>query len=517
MKRIRNLILVFGDQLDLEAPLIQSIDPRQDQVWMAEVDEESEAVWSHKQKIVLFLSAMRHFAAALRDRGIPLDYRELDAVGGASFSSALRETLQSVRPESVQVTRPGSWSVLRSIEAVCDEEGLPLKLWEDSHFFTTPEDFSDFASHRKSVRMEYFYRGLRKRFGILMEADAPVGGVWNFDKENRKAFPKSGPRAPYGGHRRAVDTITEEVMALVGLRFSDHPGSLENFNWAVTREQALLDLNAFIEERLAHFGDHQDAMWRDEPWLFHSLLSASLNLKLLNPREVISAAESAYEKGLAPLASVEGFIRQILGWREYVRGIYWCHMPDYLEKNTMGASADLPGFFWNGDTEYECLRQSIGQTLSHGYAHHIQRLMVTGLYALLMGVHPKRVHEWYLAIYVDAVEWVELPNVLGMSQFADGGLMASKPYVATGKYIQRMSNYCQACPKNPEKRTGEDACPFTTLYWDYLMRHETDLKGNQRMQLQLRNLNNLSDEEHSAILETANCFKGKNQVEGVRV
>ncbi len=510
------MILVFGDQLDLEAPLIQSIDPRQDRVWMAEVDEESEAVWSHKQKIVLFLSAMRHFATALRDRGIPLDYRELDAVGGASFSSALRETLQSVRPESVQVTRPGSWSVLRSIEAVCDEEGLPLKLWEDSHFYTTPEDFSDFASHRKSVRMEYFYRGLRKRFGILMEADAPVGGVWNFDKENRKAFPKSGPRAPYRGHRRAVDTITEEVMALVGLRFSDHPGSLENFNWAVTREQALLDLNAFIEERLAHFGDHQDAMWRDEPWLFHSLLSASLNLKLLNPREVIAAAESAYEKGLAPLASVEGFIRQILGWREYVRGIYWCHMPDYLEKNTMGASADLPGFFWNGDTEYECLRQSIGQTLSHGYAHHIQRLMVTGLYALLMGVHPKRVHEWYLAIYVDAVEWVELPNVLGMSQFADGGLMASKPYVATGKYIQRMSNYCQACPKNPEKRTGEDACPFTTLYWDYLMRHETDLKGNQRMQLQLRNLNNLSDEERRAILETANCFKGKNQVEGVR-
>lgn len=517
MKRIGNLILVLGDQLDLDAPLIESIDPERDLVWMAEVDEEAEAVWSHKQKIVLFLSAMRHFADALRDRGIRVDYRELDAVGGASFTSALKETLQSLRPEAVHLTRPGSHSALQSIEAVCREADLPFNLLEDSHFFTTPSDFSDFASSRKSVRMEYFYRGLRKRFGILMEDEKPVGGLWNFDKENRKAFPKSGPQSPYSGHRRAVDSITEAVMAQVGVRFSEHPGSLANFSWAVTREQALEDLNAFIEERLPYFGDHQDAMWRDEPWLFHSLLSASLNLKLLNPREVIAAAESAYESGHAPLAAVEGFIRQILGWREYVRGIYWTHMPDYLEKNAMGASADLPDFFWNGDTEYECLRQSIGQTLRHGYAHHIQRLMVTGLYSLLMGVHPKRVHEWYLAIYVDAVEWVELPNVLGMSQFADGGLMASKPYVATGKYIQRMSNYCQSCPKNPEKRTGEDACPFTTLYWDYLIRHETALKGNQRMQLQLRNLNNLADEERTAILEAANCIKEKNKVEGVRI
>ena len=517
MMQIRNLILVLGDQLDLDAPMIQSIDAGRDVVWMAEVDEESEAVWSHKQRIVLFLSAMRHFAEALRDQGISVDYRELDAVGGASFSSALKESLQSLRPEAVHLTRPGSHAALQSIEAVCREVNVSFKLLEDSHFFTTPADFKDFASSRKSLRMEYFYRGLRKRFDILMEGEKPVGGQWNFDKENRKAFPKSGPQSPYSGHRRAVDAITETVTAQVGIRFADHPGSLENFSWAVTREQALDDLDSFIKKRLPYFGDHQDAMWRDEPWLFHSLLSASLNLKLLNPREVIAAAVSAYEDGYAPLAAVEGFIRQILGWREYVRGIYWTHMPEYLEMNAMGASAELPDFFWNGDTEYECLRQSIGQTLKHGYAHHIQRLMVTGLYALLIGVHPKRVHEWYLAIYVDAVEWVELPNVLGMSQFADGGLMASKPYVATGKYIQRMSNYCQACPKNPEKRTGEDACPFTTLYWDYLIRHKSHLKGNQRMQLQLRNLNNLADEERVAILEAAEGIKEKNRVEGVRV
>ena len=506
MKPTRNLILVLGDQLDLESPLIKNMDPSMDQIWMAEVEEESVHVWSHKQKIVLFLSAMRHFREVLLKRGLPLLYTELNE-GADSFSLCLRDALKEYQAEFVTVLRPGSWRVLEVIESVCKEFSVTLKVCEDDHFFTSPKDFKIFAENRKATRMEYFYRGLRKQYDILMKEGKPIGGLWNFDKENRKAFSKKGPDSPYQGHRHEPDSITKEVIALVEKYFPNHPGSLDSFYWAVTREQALTDLTNFVEYRLPSFGTHQDAMWKDEPWLFHSLLSSSLNLKLLGAKEVVKAAEQAYYVKGIPLSAVEGFIRQILGWREYVRGVYWTYMPEYLEKNALAASAELPEFYWTGETEYECLKQSIGQTLKYGYAHHIQRLMVTGLYALLLGVDPKAIHKWYLGIYIDAVEWVELPNVTGMSQFADGGLMASKPYVATGKYIQRMSNYCESCPKNPEKRLGPDACPFTNLYWDFLLRHEDALKKNQRMQLQLRNLNRLSEEDRLAIKKQARTFK----------
>jgi deoxyribodipyrimidine photolyase-related protein len=271
----------------------------------------------------------------------------------------------------------------------------------------------------------------------------------------------------------------------------------------VTPDDARAALDDFITHRLPHFGRYQDAMWmqpvRPQPYLFHSRISTALNLKLLNPREAVSAAERAYRNGHAELASVEGFIRQILGWREYVRGIYWHAMPEYAGRNALGASLPLPAFYWTGETDMRCLRETLRQTLELGYAHHIQRLMVTGLFALLLGVHPHEVHRWYLAIYVDAVEWVELPNTLGMSQYGDGGIMASKPYVATGKYIQRMSNYCQGCRFNPAESTGPQACPFTTLYWDFLLRHETALRKNQRMTMQLKNLARLSDDNRAAI------------------
>ncbi len=288
---------------------------------------------------------------------------------------------------------------------------------------------------------------------------------------------------------------TREVIDLVAQRFEAHPGSLAHFNWPTTPGQAERALAAFVEHRLPSFGRYQDALWTDEPFLYHSLLSSSLNLKLLNPAQVVQAAEDAYHAGHAPLASVEGFIRQILGWREYVRGIYWHHMPEYADRNALDANAPLPDFYWTAETEMQCLAQAIGQTLKHGYAHHIQRLMVTGLFALLLGVEPRQVHEWYLAVYVDAVEWVELPNTLGMSQFGDGGVMASKPYCASGNYINRMSNYCSGCQYNPANATGEDACPFTTLYWDFLDRNKRRLKSNTRMKLQLANLVRKSDEE----------------------
>jgi deoxyribodipyrimidine photolyase-related protein len=412
--------------------------------------------------------------------------------------------------------RPGEWRVLESLKKVCERMEVDLELREDRHFFATPADFAEHAEGRKSLRMEFFYREMRKRFDVLMDGDKPAGGDWNFDKDNRDSFGKSGPGETGKGPAHRSDAVTEGVLELVAKRFADHPGSLDSFAWPVTRAEAKRDLKRFIAERLPVFGQYQDAMWTEEPWLYHSLISSCLNLKLLNPREVVAAAEEAYRSGHAPIAAVEGFIRQILGWREYVRGIYWNYMPEYIDRNTMGAEEPLPEFYWSGETDLECLRQAVGQTLQHGYAHHIQRLMVTGLYALLLGVNPKRVHEWYLAVYIDAVEWVELPNVLGMSQFGDGGLMASKPYIATGSYINKMSNYCKNCPKNPKKKVGEDACPFTTLYWDYLLRHEDKLRKNNRMALQVRNLSRLEDPERKEIRAAAKkvrenpavCFTG---------
>jgi deoxyribodipyrimidine photolyase-related protein len=489
MKPLRHLVLVLGDQLDANASALQDFDPQQDLLWMAEVAEESTHVWSSRQRTTVFLSAMRHFAQQLRERGLPLHYTVLDdPANTGTLAGELSRSLQLYQPQSLLMTAPGDWRVLQALRGVASAHGLPLEIRDDTHFFSTVRDFDRHAQGRKQLRLEYFYRELRQRTGILMQDGKPVGGQWNYDVENRGSFGKTGPGALPAPTRFAPDDITREVIALVQTRFATHPGSLDSFGWPVTREQALLALDAFIAQRLPQFGQYQDALWEGEVWLYHSHLSCALNLKLLDPREVCSAAEAAWQSGHAPLAAVEGFIRQILGWREYVRGIYWTQMPGYLERNAMNATAPLPDFYWTGDTDMACLRDAILQTLQHGYAHHIQRLMVTGLYALLTGVDPKQLHQWYLAVYVDAVEWVELPNTLGMSQYADGGLMASKPYIATGKYIARMSNHCQGCRYNPDLSSGPDACPFTVHYWAYLRRHQATLARNPRMALQVKNL-----------------------------
>jgi deoxyribodipyrimidine photolyase-related protein len=366
-------------------------------------------------------------------------------------------------------------------------------------------DFAAHAQGRKQLRMEFFYREMRRRHKVLMDGDEPAGGQWNFDEDNREAFPKTGPSFVPPAPHFAPDAITREVIALVNEHMASHPGTLTDFAWPVTRMDAMEALHGFITQRLAHFGRYQDALWPNEPTLWHSLLSAALNLKLLHPREVVEAAERAWRNGHVPLASAEGFIRQILGWREYVRGIYWTHMPDYLERNALQAKEALPAFYWTGDTDMACLRDAIQQTLKLGYAHHIQRLMLTGLYPLLLGVDPKAVHAWYLAVYVDAVEWVELPNVLGMSQYADGGVMASKPYIASGKYIQKMSagSLCAGCRFKPAERTGDSACPFTTLYWDFLIRHEDMLARNPRTVMQVKNLTRLDAAERQRIQRQA--------------
>lgn len=435
-------------------------------------------------------------------------YRQLDDRGNrGDFRRELKAAVKKHRPEKLILVEPGEWRVRELFKAAAAELGIEFDLRPDRHFLCSHEEFAEHAQGRKQLRLEYFYRELRRRHNVLMKDGKPVGGKWNYDSENRDSFTKSGPGEVRRPKRFRKDSVTKEVLKLVGKKFADHPGQLEHFDWPVTTAQAQQALDDFIQHRLSRFGEYQDAMWTDEPYLYHSRIAAAMNLKLLDPRDVIRSAEAAYLAEHAPLNAVEGFIRQVLGWREYVRGIYWLHMPEYIERNALNATAPLPEFYWTGATDMNCLRQAIRQTIAYGYAHHIQRLMVTGLFSLLLGVDPQAVHQWYLAVYVDAVEWVELPNSLGMSQFADGGVMASKPYAATGKYIQRMSNYCDGCQFNPAQATGDNACPFTTLYWDFLQRHKPLLVSNPRMSLQVTNLERKSATELTSIRKQATALR----------
>lgn len=521
----RRLIVVLGDQLDVDSTVFEGFDLELDWIWMAEVSGEATHVWNSQCRIAIFLAAMRHFRDRLRQRGWPVAYRQLNvsgsqwsfgdradlglAEGAETLASQLALTLDRLRPAEVHAVDPGEWRLKDQLQEVARAAGIAWVTRPDQHFFSSPEDFAAHARGRKQLRLEFFYRELRQRTGFLMDGDQPAGGQWNYDAENRESFGKQGPGFVPAPRRFPPDALTQEVLAMVQERFGSHPGSVAAFDWPLTSAEAQSTLDDFIAHRLPEFGRWQDAMWTGEPWLYHSRLSAVLNLKLLHPRTVLDATENAYRSGRVPLPAAEGFIRQILGWREYVRGVYWHSMPGYLERNALGAHQPLPRFFWTGDTEFNCLRHSLRQTLDLGYAHHIQRLMITGLFSLLVGVHPKEVHRWYLAVYVDAVEWVELPNTLGMSQYADGGVMASKPYIATGKYIQRMSNYCQGCRFDPAQATGPKACPFTTLYWDFLARHQTLLAKNPRMSLQVRNLARIAPEQLAAIGREATDLRAR--------
>ncbi len=507
---MRNLVIVLGDQLDPSSSAFDGFDPAVDAVWMAEVRGEGTYVWSHKARIALFLSAMRHFRDRLRDAGVPVHYTELDASGNSgSLREELGRALRSLRPERAVAAHPGEWRVREELRSAARECAVPLEERPDRHFLCPPGEFARHAASRKQLRMEFFYREIRRRLGVLMEDGQPAGGTWNLDPENRRSFGREGPGEIPPPLQFPPDDVTREVIALVEREFPDHPGSLARFDWPVTPGQARQALEDFVTHRLPLFGPYQDAMWTAQPFLYHSRLSSSLNLKLLSPLEAVRAAESAWRDGRVPLASAEGFIRQIIGWREYVRGVYWLLMPEYADRNALDSQCGLPGFYWTGHTEAECLRQVILQTLEYGYAHHIQRLMVTGLFALLLGVDPRKVHEWYLAVYVDAVEWVELPNTLGMSQYADGGVMASKPYCASGRYIQRMSDYCRSCRFDPAKASGPDGCPFTVLYRDFLLRNAAALQHNPRMTMQMRNAGRWTEEERLHIRREADRLRSK--------
>ena len=500
-----DLRFILGDQLSHDISSLRGLDPAHDVVLMVEVADETTYVPHHKQKIAFVLSAMRHFAAELEAKGVRVDYVRLDAPGNTgSFTGEVERAVARHVPDHILITEPGEFRVLQAIEGWQERLDRPVILRADDRFFCSTAEFFRWADTRKTFRMETFYRLMRERTGLLMEDGVPAGGQWNFDRDNRKPLPRSID-APERLRFRP-DAVTQEVLAMVETRFAGHFGTLDGFGWGVTRAEALQALDAFVADGLPGFGDYQDAMRTGAPFLFHATLSPYLNAGLLGAREVCARAEAAYRSGAAPLNAVEGFVRQILGWREYVRGIYWHHMPDYATSNALGAERPLPALYWTGTTEMNCLRQAVDDTRRHAYAHHINRLMITGNFALLAGVRPAEIEEWYLCVYADAYDWVELPNVHGMAIFADGGLMGSKPYAAGGAYIDRMSDYCPGCRYDPKRKTGPDACPFNYLYWAFLIDHADTLAGNHRLAMPYRTIARWGPERCQAISREARAF-----------
>ncbi|MFQ3218026.1 MAG: deoxyribodipyrimidine photolyase-related protein [Paraglaciecola sp.] len=503
------LRLILADQLSHSLASLQDAclhsDVNNDWVLMAEVRTEATYVKHHKKKIAFLFSAMRHFANELTTLGHQVHYSQYnDPANKGSLFGEVKHFCQQHKVNKIILTHPGEYRVLQDMQSWQDKLGIEVEILQDSRFLATLEDFAQWAEGRKQLRMEFFYREMRKAWHFLMDGKKPVGDKWNFDSANRKALGKN-PVVPKPTIF-AADTITQDVLELVNEHFSQHFGSLENFHFAVTREQALVVLAEFVSQRLANFGDYQDAMRQGEPWLYHSHISFYLNCGLLLPKEVIELAEQAYRNNAAPLNAVEGFIRQVLGWREYVRGLYWLKMPAYQRENFLQASRSLPAFFWDSNTHMNCLHQCVKETHANAYAHHIQRLMVLGNFALLAGLHPDEVNEWFLIVYADAYQWVEMPNVTGMILFADGGLLASKPYAASGSYINKMSNYCQHCHYNVKEKTGPQACPFNYLYWDFLDRNKDKLGENPRLNMPYSTLNKMTDDKKRTIKQDSQIF-----------
>ena len=499
------LRLILGDQLSHSITSLEGHDPDKDIILMCEVWDEASYVRHHKKKIAFLFSAMRHFAKLLEADGYQVEYTKLDDPNnGGSFRNEVERALKRHNVKRIVVTHPGEYRVLSDIKQWENSFAIPVEIRPDYRFLCTPQDFFAWAEGRNQLRMEYFYREMRRKHHIFMDGDEPIGGQWNYDAENRKP-PKKGLDIPKP-YNKDIDNITRNVMTLIAERFPNHFGDIEPFYYAVTRDQALQALDLFVKQRLGHFGDYQDAMIEGEPWMYHSQISFYLNCGLLLPLECVEAAEDAYYQGQAPLNAVEGFIRQIVGWREYIRGVYWLKMPDYASQNFLRAERDLPDFYWTANTKMNCLAQCVSETKQNAYAHHIQRLMVLGNFALLAGVNPKQVNEWFLIVYADAYEWVELPNVSGMVLFADGGYLASKPYAAGGSYINKMSNYCKNCDYKVTKKNGPDACPFNYLYWDFLARNRDKLQFNHRIAMMYKTYDRMNEERRETIAHESRQF-----------
>ncbi len=499
-----SIIVILGDQLSLNISSLKCCDKEKDIILMCEVFEECTYVKHHKKKIAFILSSMRHFADELRGAGFDVSYIKLDDVKNShSFRSEILRFSKERKINKVKITHPSEYRVLQDLNSLT-EENIDLEIIEDDRFLCSKSEFKDFAKNKKSLLMESFYRQMRIKYNILMDGKNPIGGKWNYDSENRKP-PKKGLKIPQH-YQNAPDKITKEVINLVNDKFSKHFGDLEPFYFAVNKKQALRAFEKFIEERLQNFGTYQDAMIEGEDFMFHSHIGFYLNNGLLEPLEVIKKAQEEYEKGKVDINSAEGFIRQILGWREYIKGIYWLKMPEYKELNFFNAKNKLPEFYWSGDTKMNCIKQSVKNTKKNSYAHHIQRLMVLGNFALIAGIEPSQVNEWYLIVYADAYEWVELPNVSGMVLFADGGILATKPYASSGAYINKMSNYCKNCSYKVAQKNGENACPFNYLYWNFLIENEEKLSKNHRMAMIYKVLEKFDEQKIDDIKKDSRRF-----------
>ncbi|NVK30318.1 MAG: cryptochrome/photolyase family protein [Gammaproteobacteria bacterium] len=480
-------VLILGDQLSFNLSSLAGRDPANTQIIMAEVGDEASYVPHHPKKIALIFAAMRHFAKALRELGYVVHYFEYGQ------AQDLLSACQQVAPlNTIHVTEPGEYR----LRALFDQAGLQLHA--DTRFVCSHQAFRDWASGRKQLRMELFYRIMRKQTGLLMDNGEPIGGKWNFDADNRKAYKGEATSGPL---RHTPNADTQAVIALVRSEFATHFGSLEDFWFAVTHEQAEASLAHFIEHHLPQFGDYQDAMRQDDDFLFHSALSQYINIGLLDPLSVCKQVEAANQAGKVPLNAAEGFIRQIIGWREFVRGIYWLNPKAYIAMNGLEAERSLPAFFWDErKTQMNCLRQAVRITREQATAHHILRLMVIGNFSLLAGLNPQAVSRWYLSVYADAFEWVEAPNVIGMVLHADGGYLGSKPYCASGQYINKQGDYCKHCRYSVKESTGEKACPFNALYWHFLQRHREQFAGNPRMALVYKAWDRMADTKQQALL-----------------
>ncbi|MCC5891186.1 cryptochrome/photolyase family protein [Exiguobacterium sp.] len=480
---------IFGNQLSHELEMLEYV--KDDDV-IVMIEATSRAMWRtyHKQKLVLIFSAMRHFAGELRDKGYTVDYHEAD-----SFQDAWDDHFTRYEPKEIHYTAVTDAAMEKKLQ----QFGKTHKLVEHSDvplFYLTKEESVDTLGNAP-WRMDRFYRHMRKRFDVLLEDGKPRGGKWSFDADNREP-PKAGLTFAPPIYFRP-DDITKDVIEKVERDFADNPGDITPFVWQVTHAEAHRALDRFIEARLETFGPYQDAMLSDNQDMSHSLLSAAINTGLLTPREVVEAACAAD----APLASIEGFVRQIFGWREYMRAVYVASMPGYESVNTFKHERDLPDYFWDAKTDMHCVHQSVKPVIERAHNHHIQRLMVLGNFATLFEVSPQQTSDWFNEMYIDAYDWVVLPNVLGMALHADGGKLATKPYIASGKYIDRMSDYCKGCTYNPKHTTEEDACPFNALYWNFIDKHEERFADNQRMKMMLRNWQGRDDDVKADILAKA--------------
>lgn len=508
-----SLRFIFWDQLSMSLSSLRDLSVS-DTILMCELKEEASRIQHHPKKIALWFSAMRHFAEDLRQQGIIVRYVEItDPLNTQSLTEEVKRALLELSIKKIIITEPSEYLYFETIQSWANSLNVVVEIRQDDRFLCNIKEFKKWAGNKKQLRMEYFYREMRKKYSILLEPDGnPIGGFWNYDKENRKPPAAVMPAIKRITHKRSV--LVDTVLNMVADNFKQHFGDLEPFNYATTRNQALVELDHFIEHILPYFGDYQDAMLKNNPYVYHSLLSSYLNIGLLLPLEVCKKAEAAYHDGKVSLSSAEGFIRQILGWREFIRGIYWLEMPAYRELNYLNAQNALPYFYWGKKTNMHCIKEVVSHSQKYAYSHHIQRLMITGNFALLAGLDVKKVQEWYLGIYSDAYEWVEMPNTLGMALFGDGGIVGSKPYAASGQYVNRMSDFCKSCYYDVKKITGPKACPFNSLYWDFLYRNRAKLKNNLRLSFAYKTWEKFNNQKKTNILSQASqVFKKMKEEE----